>query len=88
MESGAQIFTGELSRNGFEKRLYISLMICRVSAGKQDFGVELNVGMGMTERLKVVETKTMKWTLTVAFEDHSPPPSLLIMSRGGRKERT
>lgn len=46
------------------------------------------LGMGLTERLKVVETKTMKWTLTVVFEDHSTPPSLLIMSRGGRKERT
>lgn len=55
---------------------------------KQDFAVEPNVAMGLTERLKVVQTKTIKWTLTVAFEDHSPPPSLLITSRGGGRGRT
>lgn len=45
-------------------------------------------GLGLIERLKVVETKTIKWTVTVAFEDHSPPLSLPITSGGGRKERT
>lgn len=30
----------------------------------------------------------MKWTLTVAVEDHSTPLSLAIIRRGGRKERT
>lgn len=29
----------------------------------------------------------MKWTLTVAVEDHSTPLSLAIIRRGGRKER-
>lgn len=43
----------------------------------------LTMALGLIERLKVVETKTIKWTLTVAFEDHSPPPSLPIMSGGG-----
>lgn len=30
----------------------------------------------------------MRWTLTVAFEDHSAPLSLAIIRGGGRKERT
>lgn len=55
---------------------------------KLDVEVQLNVGMCLIERLKVVETKTIKWTLTVAFEDHSPLSSLPIMGGGGQKGRT
>lgn len=43
----------------------------------------LKMAFGLMERLKLVGTKTIKWTLTVAFEDHSPPLSLPIMSGGG-----